>query len=90
MEAGAWPEWWPWELELSAHLLRRMEDRGFTEVELREMMQEAEGYREDIVEGRWIIETRHKRKRWEVIIEPDHAVELLVVVTAYPVSRRMR
>lgn len=67
-----------------------MDDRSFTEIELREMMQAAEGYREDIVEGRWIIETRHKRRRWEVIVEPDPAVELLVVVTPYPVSRRMR
>lgn len=67
-----------------------MEDRGFTEIELREMMLAAEGCREDIVEGRWIIETRHKRKRRAVIVEPDHAVELLVVVTAYPVSRRMK
>lgn len=67
-----------------------MEDRGFTEIELRGMMQAAAGYREDIVEGRWIIETRHKRKRWEVIVEPDPAVELLVVVTAYLVSRRMK
>lgn len=67
-----------------------MEDRGFTEIELREMMQAAEGYREDIVEGRWVIETRHKRKRWEVIVEPDPAVELLVVVTAYLVSRRRK
>ncbi len=65
-----------------------MEDRRFTEIELREMMELAEGYREDIVKGRWVIETRHKRKRWEVIVEPDHAVELLVVVTAYAVSRR--
>lgn len=67
-----------------------MEDRGFTEIELREMMQTADGHREDIVEGRWIIETRHKRKRWEVIVEPDSAVELLVVVTAYLVSRRTK
>ena len=67
-----------------------MEDRGFTEIDLREMMQAAEGYREDIVEGRWIIETRYKRKRWEVVVEPDPTVELLVVVTAYPVSRRMK
>jgi len=67
-----------------------MEDRGFTEVELREMMEVAEKYREDIVAERWVIETRHKRKRWEVIVEPDRAVELLVVITAYPVSRRTK
>jgi hypothetical protein len=34
-----WPEWWTWELELSPHLLRRMLDRGFSEVDLRIMME---------------------------------------------------
>jgi hypothetical protein len=30
-----WPEWWDWELELTPHLLKRLVDRGFTEVDLR-------------------------------------------------------
>lgn len=67
-----------------------MEDRGFSEVELREMMETADGYRDDIVEGRWAIEARHRRRDWEVIVEPDHEARLLVVVTAYPVPRRKR
>ena len=62
-----------------------MEDRGFNEVDLRAMLERASGYRRDIVEGRWIIETGHERRRWEVIVDPDVAVQLLVVVTAYPV-----
>ncbi|MBI4608969.1 MAG: hypothetical protein HY726_08175 [Candidatus Rokubacteria bacterium] len=37
------------------------------------------------VNGRWVIETRHRGKAWEVIVEPDHERRLLVVVTAYPV-----
>ena len=44
------------------------------------------GYKRDVVEGRWVIETRHGRKDWEVIVEPDNAQRLLVVVTAYPVE----
>jgi hypothetical protein len=24
-----WPAWWEWELELSPHVGKRMEDRGF-------------------------------------------------------------
>jgi hypothetical protein len=28
------------------------------------------GYRADIVEGRWLIEMRHKRKDWEAVVEP--------------------
>jgi hypothetical protein len=49
------------------------------------MLERASGYREDVVEGRWVIETTHRRKPWEVIVEPDAERQLLVVVTAYPV-----
>jgi hypothetical protein len=80
-----WPEWWDWELELSPHLLKRMGDRRFTEVDLRRMLERATGHREDVVEGRWVIETRHTRRAWEVVVEPDRERRLLVVVTAYPV-----
>ena len=62
-----------------------MLDRRFTEVDLRRM-ERAGGFRADIVEGRWVIETRQNRKEWEVIVEPDGAQKLLVVVTAYPVE----
>ncbi len=84
---GLWPAWWEWELELTPHLLKRMVDRRFTELDLREMLEGAEGYRTDIVEGRFVIDTRHRRKRWEVIVEPDPVVTRLVVVTAYPLGR---
>ena len=63
-----------------------MGDRRFTEIDLRRMMEHATGYHRDAVEGRWAIETRHRRQRWEVIVEPDYIVEVLVVVTAYPVT----
>lgn len=80
---SSWPEWWAWELELSSHVERRMEDRDFSEVELRDMLERATGYREDVVDGRWIIETRHRKQPWEVIVEPDVREQLLVVITAY-------
>ena len=63
-----------------------MVDRRFTEVDLRRMLERAKGHRRDIVEGRWIIETSHRRKPWEVIVEPDLEAEFLVVITAYPVG----
>ena len=85
MSRREWPAWWDWELELSPHLLKRMADRRFTEIDLRRMLERASGYREDVVEGRWVIETRHRRRPWEVIVEPDGERELLVVVTGYPV-----
>ena len=63
-----------------------MLDRGFTEVDLRWMLGHAGGYRSDVADGRWLIETRHKRREWEVIVEPDDEQKLLVVVTAYPIE----
>jgi len=62
-----------------------MDDRRFSEIDLRRMLGRASGYREDVVDGRWVIETRHHRRAWEVIVEPDWERRLLVVVTAYPV-----
>lgn len=82
-----WPPWWAWELELSAHLLRRMEDRGFTEIDLRRMLEHAVGYRPDIIEGRFVFSTRHAGRSWDVIAEPDELRQLLVVTTAYPVDQ---
>ena len=33
-----WPSWWDWELGFTAHVEGRMEERGFSEVELRSML----------------------------------------------------
>ncbi len=61
-----------------------MADREFAEVDLRTMLEDAEGYQPDIQEGRWVIETRFRGVGWEVIVEPDASDRLLVAVTAYP------
>jgi hypothetical protein len=50
------------------------------------MMSIAMNLREDHEPGRWVVETSHGTRRWEVIVEPDPADELLVVITAYPVE----
>ena len=81
-----WPEWWEWELELSSHLFKRMAERDFSEIEVRRMLSVASSFRADVVPGRWIIETRHRRKAWEVIVEPDRDAQVLVVITAYLIS----
>ncbi len=78
-----WPEWWDWELEFSPHLFRRMADRQFSEVDLRAMLERARGYRPDVVAGRWVVVTSHRRRAWEVVVEPDFETRRLVVVTAY-------
>ena len=49
------------------------------------MMHRARNHRRDVVEGRWVIETRHRKRSWEIIVEPNSDAKLLVVVTAYPV-----
>lgn len=82
----AFPEWWDWELELTPHVEKRMEDRGFTEVDLREMLEHAAAFRPDVVDGRFVIEARFRGKRWEVVVEPDQVEHLLVVVTAFGVE----
>ena len=61
-----------------------MEDRSFTELDLRGMLEAATGYRKDIAPGRWVIEAKRGRTPWEVIVEPDPSLETLVVITAYP------
>ncbi len=40
------------ELDLTPHVEKRMEDRGFTEVDLREMLERASGFRRDVMDGR--------------------------------------
>lgn len=84
---SAWPPWWNWELELSSHLFKRMADRDFSEVDVRAMLSAAADFRADVVPGRWVIETRHARRPWEVVVEPDEDAQLLVVITAYPVEQ---
>ena len=81
-----WPDWWSWELELSPHLLKRMVDRSFSETDLRQMLEDAEGFHANHEEGRWAIETERDGRAWEIIVEPDEQEQILVVVTAYPVD----
>jgi len=39
------------------------------------------------VDGRFVVETRHRKADWEVIVEPDEMAHALVVITAYAVYR---
>lgn len=63
-----------------------MADRRFTEVDFRRMLEYATGFKRDITEGRWVISSRHRRRHWEIIVEPDFVARILVVVTAYPLE----
>ena len=87
MSRRNWPDWWDWELVLSPHLLKRMVDRRFSDVDLRRMLEDAHGIRADMALGRWVAESRFRQRPWEVVLEPDTKSKILVVVTAYPVDR---
>lgn len=80
-----WPEWWEWEVKISAHMQKRFAKRDFTEIDLRRMMENARNFRADYHEGRWIIETRFRQRPWEVIVEPLADEVKLEVITAYEV-----
>ena len=58
------PEWWDWELELTPHVEKRMEDRTFTEVDLRLMLERATAFRHDVVDDRFVVETRFRADPW--------------------------
>lgn len=73
-----------WRLDVSRHAARRMSLRRLGEVDLRIMLDSVRLLRSDFVEGRWIASARHERRQWEIILEPDHELRVLVVVTAYP------
>ncbi len=64
-----------------------MEDRRFTELDLRRMLSRATEYYRDVTAGRWVIVSRFRRTRWEILVEPDADAYLLVVITAYPVMQ---
>jgi hypothetical protein len=80
------PAWWDWDLEVSEHVLDRMEDRAFTEIDVRRMLKSALTVRSDIVAGRWIVSAYHRGRRWAMILGPDVEERVLVLITAYPVT----
>jgi hypothetical protein len=86
MVIRGWPEWWEWELELSPHLPETDGGSPVYGVDLRSMLEHARSLARDVVPGRWVVQARHRRRAWEVIVEPDPDLELVVVITAYPVD----
>ncbi|HEV8603929.1 MAG TPA: hypothetical protein VGQ99_01105 [Tepidisphaeraceae bacterium] len=85
--AQDWPDWWNWELDCSnSHLVKRMIDRSFNETDLREMLQKAYSFHEQIGTGRFIVDTVHASHKWRVVVEPNATALVLIVVTAYPLD----
>ena len=69
-----------------ARALKRMAERDFTELDVRRMLDVATARRPDLEPSRWRVTTRLRRRRWEVIVEPDAEMQHLVVITAYPLG----
>jgi hypothetical protein len=63
-----------------------MGDRNFTEIDLRRMFSAATGFRRDAATARWVVETRHRGRRWDVIVEPEADTRVILVITAYTVE----
>jgi hypothetical protein len=77
------PEWWGWDLVFTAHLEGRMEERDFSEVELRGMISEVEDLAPGRRPGRYVCRAKLRGQPWVVVLEPDPEDQVVVVVTAY-------
>lgn len=80
-----WPNWWEWDIELSSHCLKRMQERTFSELNLRFMLEDATSLQEQ-GHGTFIIGTTSQGVQWEVIVVPDYDEQKVIVVTAYPIT----
>ena len=79
-----YPEWWEWELSFIGHLDDRAEERAFSDVELRTMIEQTSAIEPSRRPGRFLLRTRHGGHAWVVVVEPDYDDRLVFVVTAYP------
>lgn len=61
--------------------------RGFSEVDLRLMIEMTAAIRRGVAKGRWILETAHDGDTWEVIVEPDEHDRVIVVITSFRVTQ---
>jgi hypothetical protein len=78
------PEWWEWPLAFTGHVESRMEERQFSELELRTMLTDATRIVPARRPGRFVATTRLGAKPWVIVLEPDEEEQLLFVVTAFP------
>ena len=78
------PDWWNWDLAFTSHVELRMEEREFTELELRRMIDLATSITPGRVPGRFLVATRFQGTPWSIVLEPDSDERLVYVVTAFP------
>lgn len=80
-----WPDWWDWEIEISSHCGKRMQERLFNETDLRAILADATEIVEQTHET-FLIMSSYENRIWEVIVIPDVEKKMIVVVSAYSVS----
>jgi hypothetical protein len=77
------PSWFAWPIEISPHATRRMPVRGFTEIDVRGMLDTPIEVIPDACPGRYLARCLWVGRRWDVILEPDDLTRIVIVVTAY-------
>jgi len=65
-----------------------MAERGVSELRLRWMLEHVRRVSADSVPGRFVAEVAILRAVWEIVLEPDHEREVVVVVTLYNTEPR--
>ncbi|MFW6162793.1 MAG: hypothetical protein ACODAJ_08465 [Planctomycetota bacterium] len=78
-------EWLEWDVEISYHAHRRSGLRGFNEIDLRAMVEDAAGFEPSPVEGRFVLYSGLGQENWAIVVEPDDEERKLIVVTAWRV-----
>jgi hypothetical protein len=71
--------------QFSDHVLLRMEQRDFNEADLRMMLEDASKVIPDADPARWIVLTQFRGVAWRIVLEPDRASTIIVVITAFEV-----
>ena len=82
---GIRPPWWDWELFLTKPVQRRMVQRGLSETDLRTMMEDAVAVIPDRRSWRRLVQTVRGSEQWEIVLDPNPDLRVLVVVTAYKI-----
>ena len=77
------PEWWDWELDFGDHIRERMEQRGISEIEVREALERATSLSPTRRHGRWLARAHFRRQTWVVVLEPEVTEQITHVVTVY-------
>ena len=60
-----------------------MRQRGFSETDLRSMLESSTALRVGSEDGRFVVECRRGGERWEIVLEPDLQRRAIWAITAY-------